>query len=218
MNEFVTRKATTKDIPFLVDTITEAEKSGTEILSYSTVFGLTELEIKNYLKLMLAEEVENSELSVSSFLVAEKDGVVVAALSAWIEGFGGMSSSILKGNLLTYFFPKQCFERAAKINNVIKDIHIEYIPNSIQIGAGYVAKEFRRNGLLGMLNREIIESLANAIKGEKVIYAQIFTLNLPSIKIYEKAGFDIILTKKSNNEEILKYLPSNEKILLKKVL
>ena len=38
------------------------------------------------------------------------------------------------------------------------------------------------------------------------------------MKTYEKAGFDIILTKKSNNEEILKYLPSNEKILLKKVL
>ena len=94
---------------------------GTEILSYSTVFGLTELEVKNYLKQMLAEEVENSELSVSSFLVAEKDGVVAAALSAWIEGFGGMSSSMLKGNLLTYFLPKQCFERAAKINNVIRD-------------------------------------------------------------------------------------------------
>jgi len=218
MNEFVIRKATTKDIPFLVDTIIEAEKSGTEILSYSTVFGLTELEVKNYLKQMLAEEVENSELSVSSFLVAEKDGVVAAALSAWIEGFGGMSSSMLKGNLLKYFLPKQCFERAAKINNVIRDVHIEYIPNSIQIGAGYVAKEFRRNGLLGILNKELIESLANTINGEKVIYAQIFPLNLPSMKTYEKAGFDIILTKKSNNEEILKYLPSNEKILLKKVL
>ena len=125
---------------------------------------------------------------------------------------------MLKGNLLTYYLPKQCFERAAKINNIIRDIHIEYTPKSIQIGAGYVAKEFRRNRLLGILNEEIIERLASTIKGEKVIYAQIFTLNLPAIKTYEKAGFDIILKKKSNNEEILKYLPSNEKILLKKVL
>ena len=82
MDKFIFRNATINDVPFLVDTIIEAEKSGTDILTYSTVFGLSEDETRKYMADMLLEEVDGCELSISSFLVAENEGQVVAAVGA----------------------------------------------------------------------------------------------------------------------------------------
>ena len=211
------RKATLNDVPFLVDTIIEAEKSGTDKLSYSTIFGISEEESKRYIADMLSEEVDGCELSVSSFLVAEKNGRIAAALSAWIEGFYGVPSALLKGNLLNFILPVESIEKASFISSVIREIHIEYTPNSIQIGAGYVSKEFRGNNLLGILTFEIIDRLLKTKTDVSEVYAQIFDCNIPSIKTYEKENFKVIMVKESLNKEILHYLPSNKKILMKKI-
>jgi len=218
MDSFIYRKATINDVPFLVETIIEAEKSGTDKLSYSTIFGLSEEEVRKYIADMLYEEVDGCELSISSFLVAEYNGQIAAALSAWIEGIEGIPSAILKGNLLNYVLPISCIKRAMKLNSMIREIHIEYLPNTIQIGAGYVANEFRGHRLLGLLNNEIIAQLVKAKPDITIICAQIFNCNTPSIKTYEKAGFVEIMAKESSNPEILCYLPSNRKILMKKEL
>ena len=106
MKDLILRKATIHDISFLIETIIEAEKAGTDILSYATIFELTELEIKNYLEAILREEIDGCELSISSFLVAEKNKNLIAASCAWVECAEGVPSRILKGNLLNYFIPK----------------------------------------------------------------------------------------------------------------
>jgi hypothetical protein len=216
--DFVFRNATTKDVSFLVDTIIEAEKSGTKNLSYSTIFGLSEKEVRNYLEKMLLEEVDGCELSISSFLIAEYKGEIAAALSAWIEGLEGISSAMLKGNLLNYTLPKECIERAMNLNELIREIHIEYMNNTIQIGAGYVAQVFRGNNLLGLLTNKIIDILLIVKPDITSAWVQIFNCNIPSIKTYEKAGFFEMMIKETSNEEILNYLPSNKKILMKKEL
>jgi hypothetical protein len=216
MGEFIFRNATINDVPFLVDTIIEAEKSGTDKLSYSTIFGLTEDEVQKYLFAILNEEIDGCELSISSFFVAEYKGKVVAALSAWIEGIEGIPSAILKGNLLNYTLPKECIERAMSMNELIREIHIEYSPNTIQVGAGYVASEYRGNKLLGFLYNKIIDRLLEVKPDVPTAWAQIFSCNIPSIRTFEKVGFLEVLTKESSREEILQYLPSNRKILMKK--
>jgi hypothetical protein len=218
MTEFDLRNATIDDVPFLVDTIVEAEKSGTDKFSYSTVFGLSEESARKYISDMLLEEVDGCELSISSFLVAEKNGKIAAALSAWIEGLNGIPSSILKGNLLNYIMPKECFVKATLINPIIREMHIEYTSNSIQLGAGYVSKEFRGNNLIGVLNNEIVERLYKSKPDVSEAYAQIFSCNLPSIKSAEKENFNVVMIKESSNKEICRYLPSNKKILMKKDL
>jgi len=218
MDEFIIRKAIINDVSFLVNTIIEAEKSGTDKLSYSTIFGLSEEKTKKYIADMLLEEIDGCELSISSFLVAEINGQVAAALSAWIEGFYGIPSAVLKGNLLNYSLPKESIEKATLVNSLIREIHIEYTQNSIQIGAGYVSKDFRGNNLLGRLNSEIIDRLSRIKPDVSEVYAQIFSCNTPSVKTYEKANFKVIMIKESSNQEILKYLPSNKKILMKKEL
>jgi hypothetical protein len=167
---------------------------------------------------MLSEDIDGCELSISSFLIAEKDGQPAAALSAWIEGFHGVPSAVLKGNLLNFILPKEKIMNASHVNPIIRELNIEYSPNSIQIGAEYVSGEFRGNNLLGTLTGEIIKRLVNMKPDVSDVYAQIFSCNIPSIKTYEKAGFRTILEKEAVNKEIKFYLPSDKKILMKKEL
>lgn len=217
MVHFIIRPATVDDAPFLAETIIEAEKSGTDKLSYSTIFGLSEKEVHKYLIDILEEEIDGCELSVSSFIVAESNGKVAAALSAWVEGIEDMPSTVIKGNLLNFTLPKECIEKAMNVNKIIRELHIEYLPKTIQIGAGYVAKEFRGNRLLGTLNKKIITRLLDKNPEVDSVWAQIFSCNIGSLKIYEKAGFTIMDTKESTNKEINNYLPSNKKYVLKKI-
>ena len=70
-NPLVFRKAEEKDIPFLIETIVAAEKSGTDVFSYSKIFELPELEIRKILADILAEDVTGQELCYSDYLMAE---------------------------------------------------------------------------------------------------------------------------------------------------
>ena len=118
MDDFIYRNATIHDIPFLVNTIIEAEKSGTNILTYTSIFGIPEEQARIYLADMLLEEIDNCELSISSFLLAEFEGKVIAAVAAWIEAIEGTPSSTLKGNLLKYVLPRKAIERALSVNSI----------------------------------------------------------------------------------------------------
>ena len=218
MDKFLIRQATVNDISFLVDTIIEAEKSGTAILSYSTIFGLTEQEVRKYLADMLFEEIDGCELSVSSFLVAETNDQVVAALSGWVEGINNISSSELKGNLLSFVLPRECIKRAHAINPLVREVHIDYIPHTIQKGAGYILKAFRGQNIFGLLTEKLIENLLISSPLVSKIYTQIYGCNIPAIRANEKANFKILMTKETLKEEILNYLPSNKKVLMIKEL
>lgn len=218
MNDFIFRQANTNDIPFLVDTIIEAEKSGTEILSYSTIFGLNENEVRKYIAEMFLEEIDGCELSVSSFLIAEQDGQIAAAVGAWIEGIEGIPSNVLKGNLLNFTLPKKCIDKAFSLNDILRQSHIEYIPNTIQIGVVYVAKQFRGMNLVSSLIDKQLSQLTQNQLSVSESYIQVFGNNLPAIKAYEKANFKVHLIRETHNKEILNYLPSDTKILMKREL
>lgn len=216
MNDFIIRPAIVEDAPFLAETIIEAEKSGTDRLSYATIFGLSEKNVHKYLVNMLEEEIDGCELSVSSFIVAEFNGKVVAALSAWFEGVEDIPSTLIKGNLLNYTLPKTCIEKAMKLNNIIRELHVEYLPKTIQIGACYVVKEFRGNRLLGTLNKKIIANLLEKNSEVDSIMVQIFSCNIASIRSFEKSGFTLVSKKESRNMKINNYLPSNIKLIYNK--
>lgn len=218
MKEFNIRKAALKDVPFLVNTVIEAEKSGTEIFTYSTIFGLSEDESKKYITAMLLEEIDGCELSISSFLLAEKDNQLTAAVGAWIEGYEGVPSSILKGNLLSYTLPNSCIEKAMSLNNLVKELHLDYIDNTIQIGLVYVSESFRGHGLANFLIEEQIKQLLQVSPGIKESYVQVFGDNKTAIKSYQKSDFKIVSEKRSINKEIVKYFPSDSKVLMKREL
>lgn len=218
MSKITYRMATVQDIPFLVDTIIEAEKSGTDILSYTTIFGLSEFQTREFISKMLAEEIDGCELSISSFLLAEVDGQTAGAVAAWLEGVGGTPSSLLKGNLLNYTLPKSVLKKARGVNSIIKTLYIENIYNTIQIGLVYVEANHRGQNIVSLLIDKQINNLVQLNTHPEAAYVQVFGGNDVAIRAYEKAGFRKTMTKDSNDEEILKYMPANTKILMKREL
>ncbi len=216
MNEFTIRQATPNDIPFLVDTIIEAEKSGTSTLTYTTIFGLSELEARDYIAKMLEEEIDGCELSISGFILAENGGKIVGAVGAWLEGSEGIPSNVMKGNLLSYVLPSTCLERAVNLNSIVRDLHIEYICGTIQIGLVYVAPEARGKGLVSILIDHKINMLKKTYPETNEVYIQVFGNNLPAIRAYEKSGFEIVLEKTALLSETAKYMPDSSKVLMKK--
>jgi ribosomal protein S18 acetylase RimI-like enzyme len=215
-NEFTIRPATTDDIPFLVDTIIEAEKSGTSVLTYTTIFGLSESEARLYIAKMLDEEVDGCELSVSAFILAEKEHSIVGAVGAWFEGSEGIPSTILKGNLLRYVLPQQCFEKASTLNKIVNDLHIEYTSGTIQIGLVYVVPEARGIGLVPILIDHKISMLRKQFPDAHEVFIQVFGNNMPAIRAYEKAGFEIVLRKEASLPETKNYMPYTSKVLMRK--
>ncbi len=218
MEEFNFRSATNKDIPFLVDTIIEAEKSGTTTLSYTTVFGLTEEKARKYIADIFAEGEDGCELSVSSYLLAVSNNEIAAAIGAWVEGAEGIPSALIKGNLLKFILPRKCIKKAMAVNEIVSELNIEHKIDSIQIGVVYVAEKFRGNNLVNLLIGEKIEHLQKSYQDIKMAYVQVFSNNIPAIKAYEKANFTIAYIKEASNKDILKFLPSEEKILMQRLL
>src|SRR3989339_169360 len=118
------RKATEKDIPFLIETIIAAEKSGTETFAYCSIFSLGKEEFTELLKNILEEDIQGQELCVSDFLIAEEKGISVGACCGWIEGENGTSSS-LKANILHYFLGEEKIAEAQGIMKIADALHIE---------------------------------------------------------------------------------------------
>jgi len=209
------RKATLKDIPFLVETIIEAEKSGTHILSYTTVFGLNEDEAKKYIALMLEEEIDGCEFSVSGFLLAVLDGKVVGAVCAWKEGDEELSSATLKSNLISYTLPEESFKNLVELDPILKESRIDCVDDSIQIGLVYVSLLARGKGLVKKLIDERVKTLSNNSGKPEDVYIQVYGNNHAAIKAYNKIGFETVLTKTAKNNKVSDYLPSSIKILMK---
>jgi ribosomal protein S18 acetylase RimI-like enzyme len=218
MNGFILRQASTCDIPFLVDTIIEAEKSGTSILTYTTIFGLTETDARDNIAKMLNEEIDGCELSVSGFILAENNGKIAGAVGAWIEGSEGIPSNVLKGNLLSFVLPSFCLDRARRLSNIVSDLHIDYVNDTIQIGLVYVAPEARGMGLVQLLIDQKVRLLKEKYPQVKEVYIQVFGNNLQAIRAYEKVGFKIIYERIASVSETANYMPDTRKVLMHKFI
>lgn len=218
-NDVLYRVANIDDVDFIIDQIIESEKSGSNTLSYSKIFGLSELEVRKYLKLMLMEDMEGcAEFSVRNYLLAEKDDKVIAGVCAWIEAENGISSSVSKGNLLNYYFPSEAIQKAIKLQSILSDLHFNYNHLAIHMRTTYVTKNNRGKGLGFTLKEKIIESLTKDKPNIKEVYIDTFSCNKASLRTNEKLGFTVVDIKESSSEEILNYLPSNKKVMQKKVL
>ena len=214
--DYIIRQATTDDISFIVDTIIAAEKSGTEVLGLSTLFEIPEEEIRGLLANMLDEEIDGSEISISSFLIAEKNGTPIAAVGGWIECVNEdeLPSSILKANLFQYYIPLANIQKMSANSEAIEDTLIERVPNTYQIEYVYTTPEFRGMGLV----QELLNKHEERATGCDTMCVQVFRNNTSAIKAYEKFGFQIAETHTSSNLKAIEYLPDNVKLLMIKQL
>ncbi len=213
MSKYLFRPANLNDVDFLVNTIIEAEKSGSNILSYSRVFNLKEEELVSIFKEMFLEEIDGCEFSVSNYIVAELENKVVAAIGAWVEDIENPSSKI-KSNLLGYYLPKESILCASQASKVTSELIIIHPPGALSLVMVYVSPDHRGNNLIDLLTKEHIKKN----QGITDLAVQVMANNIPAIRAYNKIGFETAQIVKSEDEKILNFLPGNEKLLMKKKL
>jgi len=212
------RKATLADKDFLITAIIEAEKSGSDQISYCSIFSISETQLREMLSNILDEDVQGQELCISDFLVAEEAGEPVAACCAWIENETGMASSLIKGNLLTYFMDSETLLNAAPLLRLMNEINIHREPGTLQIEAVYTRSDMRGKGLgTDLINEHIACSQATGKKFSKV-QVQLLGNNKNAVKAYEKAKFILVEEKTAVNPDIFKLLPYGTKLLMERKL
>lgn len=213
MADYKIRPASLNDVDFVVKSIIEAEKSGSEILSYSTIFNISEEEVSSILHQILLEEIEGCEFSLTNYLLAETKNEVVGAIGAWVET-EETSSAIIKNNLLGYFLPKNSIFYAVKNAKIASELVIDIVKGALSIVVVYISPEHRGKHLFELITNEHIERN----KGVKELAIQVMANNIYAIKSYEKYGFKTSFVKKHEDPRINQFLPYNEKLLMIKHL
>lgn len=217
MNDNITiRKATINDIDFLVDTIVSAEKSSTDNFGLAKLFDLSEDEMRDCIKAMLEEEIDGCEFSISSFIVAETQGEVIAAFAGWNEGKNedDLASAILKSNLVGYYLPKENVRKSQSKSDIVRPLQIEREKGSYQLEYSYTKPGYRGRGIMAaIINAHIQQAIADGCKKMQV---HVFYNNPAAIKTYEKMGFEVKRKYESIHPLTSEYFPSNIELLMEK--
>ena len=212
------RQPTAADKEFIITAITEAEKSGTDVLTYCAIFGISEAELRVLLGNILDEDMEGQELYIPGFLIAEADGHPAAAVNAWVEKAGGMSSSIIKSNLFMYHTSTEILMKAIPAMTLVNELNIERAANALQVESIYTVPAYRG---LGLARQLILKHIA-ARQAEGIVFDKVQVMlmgdNAHAIRAYEKAGFTEIARKTSSNPAITSLLPANTKIMMQRTI
>jgi len=202
------------DVDFLAETIINAEKSNTEKLSYSTIFEISEKKVKEILKTILLSDIPGQELCLSSFLVAEIDGEQAGACAAWIEGESGLSSSIIKSNVIYNFFPAENIKKAQEKSYLLKELSLKRKAGTLQLESAWVKEKYKGKGIC---NKIMLKHISNySEKNPELKKAQIIMVkaNDMALKAHKKLGFKLVSEIKSNDKRILDIFPSDTMILI----
>lgn len=216
--KLVIRSATLDDIEFITTAIIEAEKSSTDKIGPANYFDITEDEYRKYLGQMLEEEIDGCELSVSSFVVAEYNGEVVATKCGWLEGKNddNVPSSLLKSNLYAYVLPKDKLLSAQNKYEIVKDIMIEREMGKFQIEYFYTKPTFRGHHIMSSIDSYLFERAKE--QGAKTIQTHVCKSNHNSLKSCERSGFHIVRYFISTNPLVKDIYPDDTMVLLEKEL
>jgi len=211
MPEYTFREATENDVDYIVQAIIEAEKSGTDILSYSRIFDLPEKEIRNLFRQMLLEGIDGCEFSIASYIVAIQNEQIAGTIGAWVE-IKENPSSLVKANLLGYYLPRNSLVHASAYSTVLSELNIDHVKGALSFVTVYISPEHRGHHLF----EQLADMHIRRNPGIEELSIQLMSNNYYAIKSYERYGFKKCLALKSSNELILTLLPFNEKILMNK--
>ncbi|MGA7836880.1 MAG: GNAT family N-acetyltransferase [Ignavibacteriaceae bacterium] len=216
-NNIKIRQADISDIEFVLTAIIESEKSGTDKLSYTRIFPLSEAEVRTIIGNALKENIPGQQYSISNFLIALIDGNYAGACCSWIEGETGLSSSIIMANLLIDFIDHDNFTDSQRFLKIATEVVFTRTIGAIQIENVYVDDKFRGKGISSFLIQKHIENLKDKAPTQ-VVQIILAKTNENAFRSYIKSGFEIVAERSSENKEILDILPSDTNILMEKRL
>jgi ribosomal protein S18 acetylase RimI-like enzyme len=212
------RPARINDAGFLTEVIIEAEKSGSSILSFSTLFDVNEDVAKDSILQMLEEEIDGCELSISSFIIATHNEQPIGGFGGWIEAGSGKPSKLVKANLIGFVFGHEKINLLKDRANIIRNMFFEREAGTLQLEYLFIEEAYR-----GMqIGDALIDKLIVKGKTEKPdlqkIQVQLYANNTAARKVYERNGFVITDEYTSKAAAVEAYLPGRVKLLMEKFL
>ena len=212
------RQATPADKDLIITTIVASEKGDYDIISYCAIFSITEDEFRELVSNILDEEMEGQEICYSNFIIAEVDGKTAATLGAFVEKRDGLSSNMIKMNMLMFFLDRQKVLDAAPMISLMNETSLPREEFALQYEYGYILPEYRGHGLLRHLMDEHIR--VNKERGLKNRKMQLIILenNIGARKSHEKYGFVLTGRQQSQNPDIFKIMACDTKILMEKFI
>ena len=212
----VLRGAKEADREFLIEAIIEAEKSGSEAISYCEIFSLSEVELHTLLDAVLQEDFAGQELCTSGFLIAEIDGEYAGAACAWLEGEAGLPSTLIKANLLQHFLDKERLRLARPFLVRLEALAIAREAGAAELESIYVRPAYRGQGITGCLLEEHLSLLRRRMPA--LAKAQIILVkgNDRACRAYEKLGFGVALERHTDDPLLHSIVPGGTKILMEK--
>ncbi len=182
---FNIRKAVSADIPFLTESVIEAEHAGTEIISYCTLFNIDKQKLVELIRRAFYNQVGVQVWDIDSWLVVEDhQGIPRAALASWIET-PNSSTEMQKFQYLCYMLRPDFNNKELKIKiQLLQKVAIPRKIGATQIDFVYTDKKYRGMGLMNILLKHCI---LNNAKGS--IQLQVLSKNFTAMNLYEKMGF-----------------------------
>lgn len=219
MNESILiRNAGPADFEFVAESVIMAEKGHSDTISYCQLFGITEDELRQVLINIFREEVSHFEFSPGNFMLAECNGEMAGAYSAWVEGAGGLPSGLLKMSAFRSFLGKEHMQQYDSCVHISEEIGFAREPGTVQFESLYIKEKYRGRNIGLMLVDALNSSLLAQNPGITKAQVQIIAANTVSLKAHLKYGFTVAGEKTTENPEILKFFAGNKRLLMEKPL
>jgi ribosomal protein S18 acetylase RimI-like enzyme len=215
-DEIQIRHAENRDIPFLITTIIEADKSGTGKSAYCSLLNMTELELGEMIENIFKHELEGFEFAVDSFCVLEYRERVIGASAGWIEEFDGIPSWQTRMLSIRAEAKPESYNSLIAKKDIVSNLIPLRTPNTLQIESVYIREDFRGLGLFHTMLDFHIKT--GKVKMPSLTAAEIIVYdnNKIALNSYQKSGFLIERSTKLENNELQNVFPSNGMILLSK--
>ena len=204
------------DIDFIIDTIIEAEKSGSDKISFCNIFQISLEELKSIFREMIKENIQGQEFCYSDYIIAKVNGETAACCGGWVEAIDKMPSNFLKANLFLSFMGTERIEKSQFIFDSLREIIFKREVGTLQIENCYTIPKFRGMGLVSKIITEHIKIHKTKYLHLAKAQLSITKNNYYAKKAYEKIGFSVVAEKTSSNLNLLNYLPDISRLLMEK--
>lgn len=218
--EIIFRRATPSDVDFCVETVLQAESSGSDIQPWTLFLNMPEDRVRGILREILLENIPGHELCLSAFTIAELRGEILGACGSWIEECEGKSSNLLKAEIMSYYFPRENLLHSFPLQEKIKEFNYPKEKHCAFFEYLYIRPECRSIDLLLKLMEASSNNAIAAYPTIRVprIYGGTSGTNPFMIRATRRIGYELWMTITLKDEQLKTLVPSLTKYVMKKEL
>lgn len=217
-NEMIVRKATEKDVPFLITAIIEADKSGSDKSSYCSLLEITDQDLRSLIERIFSHQLEGFEFCISSFCILENLGRQVGACASWIEELDGIPSWQSRMLSIREESDVRSYAKMLSKTDVVSNLIPTRTPLSLQIESVFIDPDFRGKGLFSKMLQWHVSKALSQFKELNNIEMIVYDNNLAALNSYLKSGFTVVKKTAVDKEALKDMFPSTGMLLLSKNL